>query len=565
MNKYKIIYFMICVSIISFALITNYMWVKADNSVNGVDSSNHLFFSIEFFYRFTDIIYAQTLSLWQKVAAYVDLLGSPVRGSTVYWPNGLNATTAFSYLLFGRSLFSAKVSMFPYLIILLSSTYLIGKKISGDFSGVLSAFILFMYPLIFESSRQFQLDLPLAAMVSLVIYFFLQSDHFQRRPYSILLGIALGWAMLIKGQAILFVLCPMLLMIMKGMSKKRWGVFTNIFLVLILAGMIASIWWYGQVGLARLSLMEHVFSARKALEAQLPMGKKYSIEGISFYIFQLPSVLSFPFSIALAVSLAAIIKGKCNHKGLLLSWCIPPFLFFSFVITIKHSRFIMPVLPAFAIITASAIGQIRIKVLRGIISVVIVVFALVQFYVLSLFAWDKRDVRLGPIGIFGRLAYGSDYESFPPHFNDIKLDQVAHIIEKSSDIRKTVDIISIGSGGVPSSFETLYWLCLNNPHFSLTDFIEMYRDAFINFNSADFIVFDMPDGIAAKWPTKDELIRILKAGHENKIRQLEQTDSRPWEGLLSCVEAAQNNFILIGQVHRSMNKTYYIYKRIRAA
>ncbi|MBU1864558.1 MAG: glycosyltransferase family 39 protein, partial [Candidatus Omnitrophica bacterium] len=169
MNKGYYQYFIFILLFILGVLICNYTWFQEDDSIEGSGAPNHVGFSIEFFYKLSDIINEKSLTLGSKVNQIVYLLGNPVKFSCVEWPNGLNTTASVFYYLFGKSLFSAKLSLMPYLIILLLSTYLIGRTLFSDFVGLLAMFLLYMYPLIFESFRQFQLDSPLTAMVALSI------------------------------------------------------------------------------------------------------------------------------------------------------------------------------------------------------------------------------------------------------------------------------------------------------------------------------------------------------------------------------------------------------------
>ena len=173
------LYIIIVLVILVFAVLSDYIWIKGNDSINGVDSQNHLFFSINFFYDFSDIVTQGTFSLWEKAWKSMELLTRPVKHSCFYWPNGLNFSASFFYFLFGPKLISAKLTLLPYLLILLISTYLIGKTLYGRLAGIMAMFILFMYPLIFESFRQFQLDSPLTAMVALSMLTLIKSDYFK--------------------------------------------------------------------------------------------------------------------------------------------------------------------------------------------------------------------------------------------------------------------------------------------------------------------------------------------------------------------------------------------------
>jgi len=223
MSKRAYLYPILALSIIFFALASNYFWLKGDDSICGMGSILILRSSIEFFYDFSDIFKENTTSIWTKLKEVIGLSGRPVRHSSLYWPNGLNLGASIFYFFLGNSLLSAKLSLLPYLFILLFSTYLIGRLIYSDFVGILALFFLFSYPLIFQSSRQFQLDFPLTAMVSLNILLLLKCDNFKNRLYSFLFGLALGWAMLIKGQVMLFIIWPLFFVLYRTFANSRKG------------------------------------------------------------------------------------------------------------------------------------------------------------------------------------------------------------------------------------------------------------------------------------------------------------------------------------------------------
>ncbi|MFC1709939.1 hypothetical protein ACFL2J_07790, partial [Candidatus Omnitrophota bacterium] len=162
--------FVLCV------LISNIIWFKTDNSIDGVDSQNHLLFSMEFFNDFSSVIHSD-ITMLTKVSSLIRAIRvSP--GSDPYWPPGLSLTSFLFYSSLGKSLFAAKVSILPYLFILLFSTYCLGKHIGSGLSGLTATFLIFFYPIIFQSSRQYQLDLPLTAMVVLSVFFLLKSNQF---------------------------------------------------------------------------------------------------------------------------------------------------------------------------------------------------------------------------------------------------------------------------------------------------------------------------------------------------------------------------------------------------
>lgn len=548
-----------------FVLFSNYIWFKNDNSIVGVDSPNHLFFSIEFFYAISEAVFNSASSLWQKTAEVIRVFGAPVKHSSVYWPNGLNLNAAIFYFIFGKSLFAAKLSLLPYLFILLIATYLIGKAMHSGFTGFLAGFILFMYPLIFESSRQFQLDFPLTAMVALNILLLLKSEDFKNRMFSFLFGIFLGWAMLIKGQAILFIFWPLVFVLFGAFTKIKADspgqslslkVLGNIFIFTITAVLVTSLWWGDKIGSMAQSLNEHVFNAQKAAEASFTLDKKYSLESIGYHVITLYLSSLGPFFFAAFIfSLPVFLKRKIRQKSTYLVWLIIPLLLFSLVFSIKHARFLMPVLPAIALITAYGISQIKNKYILFLTTVILICVALTQFYILSFVDLGRRDN-------YFKHYCRTVYEASPPRMRDLKIEEISEIIKKYSSGSRLTRIgwvsFNQGSGG---TFETVFWLKMQERIFEPINLTEMHQEFLSNFNSLDYILFQVPFGSSLAWPGGDEFRVMLKATHTTTIQRLEAIDNEVWNEALSLLGAAKADFSLAGKVFED-DYIYYIYKKI---
>ncbi len=575
MNKSLNITSFIMVLFITATVMVNYMWAMEDNSINGVDSQNHLLYSINFFYDFSNIIFVSNETFLAKIIKVFRLIGNPVQFSSVlYWPNGLNLTAAASYLLLGKSLLSAKLAIFPYLVILLIAIYFIGKELHSRAIGLMAAFILFMYPLIFESSRQFGLDFPLTAMVTLSILFLLKCNYFKNTKYSLFLGLSLGWGMLIKGQMVLFITWPVLWVIYRafGDSKRLNKKFSlgskqlqNIAIFVVVAGLIGSIWWGNKILKTIAYLMGHIFCSPERLDPILEGGKKYSLGSLTWHLRRLTdSSLGIFLFIPFLFSLIAFLRRKVRFKWLYLLWLIVPFLLFSLIFTVKHPRFLMPILPVIALFTAFGLGNIRKRWVKIPFFSIIAAFSLTQFCVLSYCDWNYRNFSLGPIKIFGGTHYGA-----VPHYRDFKVEEVVKIINSHAHLAHPIGIGFINCGNRPSTLEMLYWLRLKNNNlrpFSLTETHEYFlRD----FDSIDFILLQVPRNSSVRWPGGEKFIELFKEIHGGKLRNLYLSNKyrQQMSLLLRKLKEARSDFYLAGRVVREGreededNVVYYIYKR----
>jgi 4-amino-4-deoxy-L-arabinose transferase-like glycosyltransferase len=273
--------------LVIFLSISNYIWSYNNIAVAGVDSQNHLLFQLQFFDRFSDIINDFSLGWREKLFAAVSLYRSPVH-DVFSWPQFCYLTSSI-FLFFNRSLLAARLSLLPYFFILIFATYGIGKKISTKSCGLLAAVIVSFYPMIFESSRQYQLDFPLTAIVALSICALLYTDGFKHTGWTIFSALSLGIGMHIKGQSLFFVMPVLSAIIVKSIFFKDLTPralikrkLSNFWLFIILSSAISAIWWADKIFripgqfLEHLGHPEHMYYSFAGMES-------YSLNSILFY------------------------------------------------------------------------------------------------------------------------------------------------------------------------------------------------------------------------------------------------------------------------------------------
>jgi len=102
------------------------------------------------------------------------------------------------YFLLNASQDTAAFSNIIHILILVFSTYFIGKKLKDSYVGILSAFVLFFIPVFLPISRVYTPDFPVASFYSLSLLFLLYSDFYLKKIPSIFLGLVLAFGMLTK-------------------------------------------------------------------------------------------------------------------------------------------------------------------------------------------------------------------------------------------------------------------------------------------------------------------------------------------------------------------------------
>jgi len=92
------------------------------------------------------------------------------------------------YLRLGYSMETGILSQGVFVLILAFSLFGAGRKLWSPWAGLLAVCLYLSFPGILTLGRYYGLDLPLAAMVCLAFYLYLESEHFSRRGYSLAFG-----------------------------------------------------------------------------------------------------------------------------------------------------------------------------------------------------------------------------------------------------------------------------------------------------------------------------------------------------------------------------------------
>ena len=225
-----------------------------------------------------------------------------------------------------------------FLLILLISVYGIGSILYDRNIGLLSALLTSMFPLVFGHSRVAMTDYPLLCMVSLSMCLLLKTNGFSSVVYSVFSGIVFGISQFTKETSIVFILPPLIYYFIKAYSsgeKKKVlrNFITTICFFLIVAGSVF-IRTTNSYAFKTYWMQMH-FTNNPDLLYYL---KSFLINATGPFIF----VLSLP------LLLSYLVNFKKRNKFLFL-WFLIPIILFSISANKMH-RFLLPLLPAFALI-----------------------------------------------------------------------------------------------------------------------------------------------------------------------------------------------------------------------
>ena len=397
-------------SLYLFHVITTYIWLKLDTLVLIGDSAKFYLISLKIgdalgFHSILDVLNPAWLWRLPETTEVIRPIWAPFSQAIV---------TPF-YAIFGRAPDTAVLIQYAiFYLILIISVYGIGKKLFSRNVGLLAAFITTMYPIVLNpyyfrcQERLFSMDMPLAAMVALSLYALLLTNYFKNRTWSVLFGVTLALGWLTKLTFPLYIIAPVLLVVWLSFSMKRRGFVQNVKehkrqivnMLLLLIGLAPAILYWAPI-------------LGEVLAFYLEPWEAYAMPQY-FPIILIESMSSFLLIVSMAASLYLVYL-VCRKS---LSWKDAVFLFLWIIIpTIalsiffhRKARFIIPVLPALALISAVALERIRFAKLKVCLVSLVVVVSLVQF---SSFSFGVPSLPSGTVALEAYLHYPAQDYLFP--------------------------------------------------------------------------------------------------------------------------------------------------------
>lgn len=191
----RMVHFGAVICLVAFQLVNNWIFVFTQVTILGWDRPAHLT---------RTLIYNDMLQQVNLRSLFEVLTWSWNR------PPLAHLTTVPLYRLFGVSTDVALMGNAVYVAILLLSVYGIGRRMYNAQIGLLAAFLVSTYPILFSISRMPYVDYAVTAMVALCIYLLVACAGFRHRGYSLLLGLVIGLGILTKWPFIAFSGGPLL-------------------------------------------------------------------------------------------------------------------------------------------------------------------------------------------------------------------------------------------------------------------------------------------------------------------------------------------------------------------
>jgi len=169
-----------------------------------------------------------------------------------YYPPLVGITTAILFKFFGVSENTARLTNAIFYIIIVISIYVATKHITKNKGApIISVVFTSSIPLIIKHSKMYMLDLPLTAIISVLLtYYVIKNDKHDTKRFWVVFGVIMGIALLVKWTGIIFAFA-LFLSSMVVLSFQRKLSIKNFIKMSFIHGITAAIssilvagWWY---------------------------------------------------------------------------------------------------------------------------------------------------------------------------------------------------------------------------------------------------------------------------------------------------------------------------------
>src|SRR3990170_1277668 len=308
------------------------LWVAIDRRPPEWDHANHL---------------ERAVDCYRSLRIVSDSGMREILEASSFYPPVATCAAGLLYLLFPIAPLTAQAVMMGFLGLALACLYGIGRRLADAETGLWAAFLLATAPFVVFSLTNFQLDLPLAAMVALALFSLVRAEDFSEPRWVLAFGAALGLGMLTKPPFAIYVAAPLawsLWRALRSAERRRrlgWAAVS-----LAVGGLLALPWYGPRLFGLPMQILNRSF--KQAAEQQNP--EPLTIAALLYYPRTLPTQLGVLAALLLLWGLWALRKNRAARPVLWLA-TLAPFVVFS-LIQNKNLRYTLPILPAAALVAA---------------------------------------------------------------------------------------------------------------------------------------------------------------------------------------------------------------------
>ncbi|MFH2104984.1 MAG: glycosyltransferase family 39 protein [Parcubacteria group bacterium] len=329
---------------------TNIVWIIQDQSPPLWDMAGHSYRSV----------YDSELVLSGQ-------LETLLISQETHYPFFTYLVTGVFYLFFGHLVDVPQYSLLLFLVIAQLATFAITKIFTGsDKAAFFASILLALFPLTAHFSRTYDLDYPLMAMFGLSFFCLLKTKFFSETKWSLLFGLAVGLAFLTKFMLPAFI-APLILVYLAyyfiGRKKKDYPLLKTVLrngaLAFLIFVLIAGPWYYFHY-----ETVLAVGEETNANEFFVKFTKLISWSNFTYYFKTISAGLSWPQMIIFLAAVITLAIRRDRKFIFLFSVLTLSYLFLTFYLYAKESRFFLPLYPLLALIIAMFVFRFKNKYLR---------------------------------------------------------------------------------------------------------------------------------------------------------------------------------------------------------
>jgi 4-amino-4-deoxy-L-arabinose transferase-like glycosyltransferase len=301
-----------------------------------------------------------------------------------YYPPFVYWLTQPFYLLFGHTLHVAVFSEVPFMATLGISTYLLGTNLWSRRSGLLAAVVVITLPIFVTQFKEYQLDGPLAAMVTLSVYLLYRSEEFSQRKTTYVFFFAAAIGMLTKWTYLFAMALPVAFALgyaaVLDWREQHFNRLLNAGQAFLLAYLVISPWY-----LANQFNLKHDFYMNGTVagiaEGDPVIGTNASNEWYFWNLINNQAYL-LPFLLMVTGTIVTLSRRTFAWRNRYLLLTIAgTWLVFTFVRN-KDARYTLPMLGSLSVLAIFWLDLIREKI-RRFASAAIYIYATITFMAIS--------------------------------------------------------------------------------------------------------------------------------------------------------------------------------------
>jgi len=334
--------------------------------------------------------------------------------------------------------------------------YIISRNYLTRLASFLAAFIFAFYGWTLYFAHFTYSETATSALTIWTVLFLIKSRFFQSRKYSILFGLLLGLGLLTRWVTIVFISGPLLYSFYHIIKNQifRKKIILNFVISFSTAFMVSFYPYYINARWLLSYFTEHrvggeIWNILAESDRNL-----FSLYSLTFYLHSFMQ-LGFLFFLLIVAGVLLSFKKSSKLKLILLAVVIP-WGFFSFFSIIKGDRYIVPIYPYLAILSAGVFDFIKNKKYKFLLIIITVFLSICTFLGT---VWGKGPMSKNLQTVTVPLPYNLSFNVYltaisrPPNIYKSNGEEVIEYIKKDAEINKIKK---------PLILELFYYHPLNN-------------------------------------------------------------------------------------------------------